>query len=405
MRVLLRVALASAVLPLIAPCQGLVGNPPASKWQIERVDESGVGRFSSLKIDTKGNAHLAYVTDDGTDSLKYAFWDHTVKRWFVMTVAHGASFSSLALDSHGRPHISYADAGMGSGAKLRHAFWDGAKWQIQAIPLNSDIIGYYTSIGLDSHDNPAISFYEYRGPRGTDLAVRLRIVKWNGKIWELRTLDGDNQSGKFNSLAIDSGDHIHVAYANVNAAEMGAGIRYAYWNGGTWAVEDVDDREKNFTPMMGYALVGYSADLALDRDGNPHITYMNYSVPALKYAVRRSGQWNVQTVERLSGVGYLDRNAIVIDDNGNPYIGYLDPGQGVLKVAHLEEGRWKIEVVDGGGAGLTSSLQIHDGVLWISYADEPGACLKVARRPITNLETSSGADATSLVGNATRAGK
>src|SRR5580704_17328425 len=86
-----------------------IGTLKAADWQVELVDQSGPGKFSSLKIDRDGNAHLAYVVDDGKDSLKYAFWDHTLNRWFIMVVAQGASFSSLALDSKQRPHISYAD--------------------------------------------------------------------------------------------------------------------------------------------------------------------------------------------------------------------------------------------------------------------------------------------------------
>jgi hypothetical protein len=355
----------------------------AANWETETVDQSGAGKFSSLRIDTSGNAHVAYVSEDGANSLKYAFWDHGLKRWFVMTVAKDASFSSLALDSKQRPHISYADFGMSSGAKLRYAHWDGAAWHKEELPLNSDTVGYYTSIGLDANDYPSISFYEYRGPKGTEISVRLRIVTWNGKFWEVKTLDGENQSGKFNSLAVDFRGHVHVAYANVNA--LTAGMRYAYWDGRSWSLEAFDGRQENAT-----MLVGYSTCVALDKDANPHVTYMNYSTPTLKYAVRRAGHWEVQAVDRLAAVAYPDRNSIVVDEQGEPYIGYYDAGQGLLKIAHREGTKWAIEIVDSGASGFTSSLQLHDGVLWISYADEAGMGLKVARREVAARNTSSG---------------
>ena len=364
------VARCSAVAALAAY---LASAAKGDNWEIETVDQSGAGKSSSLRIDKSGDAHVVYVTDDGAHSLKYGFWDHRLKQWFVMSVASGASFCSLALDSHQHPHISYADFGTGPGAKLRYAFWDGSAWHTQAIPLNSDVIAYYTSIGLDATDHPSISFYEYRGQVGTEFSVRLRIVTWTGKLWEVKTLDGENQSGKFNSLAIDLQGHIHVAYANVNA--LTAGMRYAYWDGRSWSLEAFDGRAENSS-----LLVGYSVCLALDADGNPHVTYMNYSTPIVKYAVRRAGRWEVQAVDRLGGVAYPDRNSIVIDDRGRAYIGYYDSGQGLLKVAHQEGTKWVVEIVDGGSSGFTSSLQLHDGVLWISYADEAGMGLKVARR-------------------------
>ena len=347
----------------------------ANTWQIELVDQSGPGRFSSLKIDQTGNVHIAYIVDDDYHTLKYAFWDHSNKRWFTMALAAGASFCDLALDSKQRPHISYADYGTGSGAKLRHAYWDGAEWQNRVVPLNSDVIGYYTSIVLDANDNPTISFYEYRGPKGTEIAVRMRTVTWNGKYWEVHTVDGDNQSGKFNSMAIDSQGHRHLAYANVSA--MIGGVRYAFWDGTTTKLEIVDDRSQNNTELVGYSLC-----MAVDSEGNPHVTYVNYSRPAVKYAVRKAGRWSVQSIEALAGTAYPDRNSIAIDPDGHPYIGYYDPGRGTLRLAHPDHEKWSVETVDGDSSGFTSSMQIDRGVIWISYSDEANGALKVARREL-----------------------
>src|SRR5437870_4733766 len=106
---------------------------------------------------------------------------------------------------------------------------------------------------------------------------------------------------------------MHLAYANVNA--LTASVRYGYWLGQSWKLERVDGREQNNTE-----LVGYSVCIALDKEGNPHMAYMNYSNPALKYAVRKNGQWRTQVVEQLSRVAYPDRNSIGIDDQGQPYI-------------------------------------------------------------------------------------
>jgi len=138
-------------------------------------------------------------------------------------------------------------------------------------------------------------------------------------------------------------------------------------------IEAFDGREQN-------DLVGYSAAIAVDKDDNPHITYMNYSTPGLKYAVRKNGQWEVQGVDRLSGVGYPDRNSIAIDDEQRPYIGYYDAGKGILKMAHRDGQKWITEIVDSNFAGFTSSLDVKQGNIWISYADESNDGLKVARR-------------------------
>jgi len=349
--------------------------PPDASWQVETVDRSGVGKFSSLRIDRYGNAHLAYISEDGSYSLKYGFWDHALKRWFMMTISRNASYCSLTLDSKQRPHISWADFGVVNGSKLQYAYWDGKLWNKQAIPLDAETVGYYTSLVLDAENHPSISFYEYNGPPGTDFRVRMRNVTWNGTYWEARTVDGDNQSGKFNDMAIDADGQIHLVYANVNA--LTAGVRYARWNGQSWHVETIDGRDQNHGELVGYSL-------CIGIDGNrPHVAYMNYSRPSLKYSVLNDGHWETEVVDDLAGVGYPDRNSLVIDKSGNPYISYYDAGRGLLKLAHKERGKWTIEIVDSSRAGFTSSMAMDSRTLWISYADEAGGGLKVARRALT----------------------
>jgi hypothetical protein len=128
------------IFSIIAALTMLLAAPPeATNWRIEKVSESDTGKWTSLKIDRNGNAHLAYIEENSLN-LKYSFWDHAVKRWFTMNVSKGASFCSLALDSKERPHICYADYGSESGAKLRYAHWDGTSWKNEVIPLNAEVI-------------------------------------------------------------------------------------------------------------------------------------------------------------------------------------------------------------------------------------------------------------------------
>ena len=344
-------------------------------WQIETVDQAGVGKFSSMRIDKEGNIHVVYAAADGEDSVKYGFWDRPLKRWFLMTIDKHGSFCSLTLDSEQHPHISYVDSGSMPGAKLHYARWDGATWKTESVPLNAEIVAYYSSIALDALGRASISFYEYTGPGGSGFRVRMRVVRFNGKYWEVTTVDGDNQSGKFNALAIDPQGHTHLAYANVNG--MTAGMRYAYWDGVSWKAEVLEGLPAT------RAYLGYSACIALDKDGDPHVSYSHYDSPLyVKYGVRKGGHWQIQVVDELSGVGYPDRNSIFVYDPGQPYISYFDAGQGTLRLAHRVGQKWVAETVDSGGVGFNSSVQIDRGVIWISYADEGHNGFKVAHRAL-----------------------
>jgi hypothetical protein len=233
----------------------------------------------------------------------------------------------------------------------------------------------FQNIAVDADDHPHITFYEYRGPKGTNITDRLRMVSWNGNFWEVQTIDSDGQSGKFNGIAIDSHGYIHVGYANVSA--MTAGMRYGFWDGKSWKTEEIDGFKKNEGET-----VGYSACIALDKDDVPHVAYMNINHPALKYAVHENGVWHVETVDLITGVGYPDRNSIAIY-NSTPYISYYDSGSGILKLAHRDGKRWHTVTIDGNGAGFTSSVQISQNGIWISYADDGSRALKVAHRDLT----------------------
>lgn len=342
---------------------------PAAEWQVGTLDGVG-GKYSSLRIDKFGNVHVAYCAVS-QGQVGYGFWDKNLKRWFTSTVGRCSGFTSMVLDSKQRPHISYPD---GTG-NINHSYWDGTSWQKQTVELHATVINYYTSIIVDLNDYPSISYYEEHG--AGENGLRLRVVTWNGKFWEARTVDSDLGSGKFNSMASDSKGNPQIAYGNVEY--QNASLRYAKWNGNGWDLDILEGRGVPGTSMWSVALV-------LDNNDLPHIAYTDVKKRILKYGTLRNGKWELDSVDTLGAVAYPDRNGIALDERGSVYISYYDPGLGVLKVAHQQGRQWVVEVVDRYSAGFTSSLQISQGNVWVSYANETGEQLKVARRPLPDPE-------------------
>jgi hypothetical protein len=360
----------------LLPALAVVALARGGDWEIGPVDGSIGSSFSSLRFDRYGNAHVAYVAEE-PGILQYSFWDHRLNKWFTTTVDRAAGFCSLALDSRQHPHISYNYAG-----KLKHAFWDGSVWQRQSIPLPSKEVTYFTSIALDANDNPSITFYEIIDA-SNEQVIRLRIVTWNQGVWELKTIDPDRGSGKFNSLAIDSLGRPHVAYCNVR--HENSSLRYAHWDGKSW----------NNEILEGAGLPGtyrQAALLLLDKHDTPHIAYSDALNQIVKYAAKVNGKWQIEVVEPIGRIAFPDRNGIDLDERGNPYISYYDGQTGILKVAYRNGGRWISEIVDRDFAGYTSSLQINAGIIWITYSGGPGGGLRFARRhlPVTALENEPG---------------
>jgi hypothetical protein len=81
-------------------------------WLIEPVDSTWVGYPTSLSLALDGadRPHISYLPGRGGLHLDYASFDGT--SWQTETVnsaGEGGLYSSLALDSEGRPHISSYD--------------------------------------------------------------------------------------------------------------------------------------------------------------------------------------------------------------------------------------------------------------------------------------------------------
>jgi hypothetical protein len=67
----------------------------------------------------------------------------------------------MALDSAGRPHISYYDL---TNRSLKYAVYTGAAWHIETVDTVGEIRGREgTSIALDSADRVRISYYTTMG--------------------------------------------------------------------------------------------------------------------------------------------------------------------------------------------------------------------------------------------------
>src|SRR6267143_5945849 len=90
------------------------------KWSFEDVDTTGI--HTSLATDSQGNLHLSYAIEEEGGAFKYAFRPSDGSKWFTMTLEKqlGAAPTFLTLDAQDNPHICYTP-----GGNLRYAHYNG----------------------------------------------------------------------------------------------------------------------------------------------------------------------------------------------------------------------------------------------------------------------------------------
>jgi putative cofactor-binding repeat protein/parallel beta-helix repeat protein len=389
-----------------------------SSWNIQVVDSAGdVGRFDSLALDSRGNAHISYY-DGMNGHLKYASqigsaWNIQVVDFEGDTGDVGLS-TSLALDSEDLPHISYIDR---RDSDLKYAWHNGSSWSVQIVnsddesclspslalspeayprisyfsTVSMDLkyaavnatsfptplmppslspsptpvsqingiqvvesaaadVGMYSSLALDSNNNPHIAYFNLFRPENTSV----KYAKWTGSNWSIQTVDGNGITGVFPSLALDSKDNPYIVYRDMPM------LKYASWTGSKWVFQSIGSPGE----------YGSDNSLALDADDNPRLSYRETMNSELRYASFDNSRWTLDIVD-AEGTACGSYNSLALDSSSNPHICYMQSiPAGGLKYAHYDGLAWHVETVDSGGAGVgfdTSIAVDSTGKVHISY--------------------------------------
>jgi hypothetical protein len=326
-------------------------------WRTETVDNAGA--FTSIAIDHDGNAHVSYING----GVKYAFRPAGTAKWYNMAVAGGNNFTNVTADSTDHPYICYT-----SFDELKYAHWYGKNWTIQQIAANSGQIAYSCAVRIAPDGIPHIIWYQINS--GPSSYFHLKQAELKNGMWQSRTVDFSMETGKWNSLFIDSHGVPHVSYSAYTQGEQ----KYAWQNGDMWAVSTVESRSFSKTDSLH---PGEGNSLVVASNGDVMISYMDEK--SLKLARRVGTSWSIEKVDSVSNDSWFNyRSSLVLDKQGFPHIGYEDGGR--VKHAYWDGKKWHIQlVVNAGLASPYPSMAIDgEGTLYVSYQDPADSSLKVA---------------------------
>ena len=182
--------------------------------------------------------------------------------------------------------------------------------------------------------------------------------------WRIEVVDSEGAVYSHTSLAIDGNGEPHISYYKATSEDL----KYANRTGLAWNTVTVDDGIR----------VGQYSSLALDKNGIPHISYYDQQNGDLRHANWTGGYWNIEIVDSEDDVGRC--TSIAVDDSGYPRVVYPDLTNGDLKYANWTGTEWNIEIVDSYGVvGYSPSMTLDSrGYPHISYRNSTAMSLNYA---------------------------
>ena len=235
-------------------------------------------------------------------------------------------YNSIALDNNENPHISYLDL---SNIVVKHARLSGISWSIKTVAYRGSNLMADTSIAIDSAGKPHITYCDGNH-------TELKYAKWTGSSWSISNVAS---GGVINSLLLDNYDNPIICFDNV---------MYAQWLNESWSIDTVED---------GSSAPYSDNSVALDSNGNPHISYYynDGSNEYLRYARLKNNTWYISNI-----AGSAWYSSIAIDPNDNPHISYIDQTDGMcLKYARWTGTQWLIMTLDTSASYAPTSIALE----------------------------------------------
>ena len=304
-------------------------------WVTISVDTTGfVGTDSSIAIDSNDAVHISYYDSTNSD-LKYATCSSgctIASNWDDVSVDTSGSVgidTSIAIDSNDAVHISYFDS---TNRDLEYATCSSgcttaSNWITTSVETTG-VVGYYTSIAIDSTDAVHISYFDSTN-RDLEYATCSSGCT-TASNWITTSVETTGVVGYYTSIAIDSTDAVHISYFDNTNDDL----KYATCSSGCTTASNWDDVSVDIT---GH--VGRYTSISIDSNDNAHISYYDTTNSDLKYATCSSGcttasNWDKVSVDTSGSVGYY--TSIAIDSSDTIHISYFDNTNDDLKYVVLD---------------------------------------------------------------------
>src|SRR5262245_43472300 len=167
--------------------------------------------------------YTAVVAATVFSALQIGLWAATKQMQWQTTdvdsVRNLAWASSLALDGKGNAHIAYHD----TVGVLKYASNNGNIWIVEVVDTTKNT-GSFVSLALDAQDKPHIAYAYMAEISVSDATYDLRYASESEGTWTIETVDDAGDVGQV-SLALDGEGHPHIAYHDTKNSELNYAVK------------------------------------------------------------------------------------------------------------------------------------------------------------------------------------
>jgi len=339
-----------------------LGNVQAEgTWTIEEVDTSGTaGTFTSLALDSSGTPHICYI-DTSSQGVIYA--TYTGSSWTSSRVADGNGYTVMGLDLSEIQHIAYVN----QANQVELATWNPSskKWRTNPVDSTSNNFAW-VSMTFDVTGREHLSYVDMD-------TGDLRMAYWDGAVFVSSTVESNDFVGEHSSIALASNGTVFISYYDRTNGDLRMAFSQDRVN---WTISAIDQDGD----------VGLYTSIRIGSDGLPRISYYDRTKGDLKLA-RMVGwnSWSITTVDSAGDVGAW--SSLALSAHGRTYIAYLDLTYQQLRFARQSGEGFTTEMVDASpGTGYYSSLALGPlGQPRIAYQDAQMGYVKYASGQIEEV--------------------